>query len=103
MEGGIEVPEMSDRDIREALIAIARAVTIEANLNMMSRVVESTMTTRLRDFVIINPPIFLGSNVGEDPQEFFDGVYNMLSAMGVTSREKAELSSYQLVDVCQIW
>ena len=44
VEGGIEVPEISYRDIREALIAIARAVTIQANLIMMPRVVESTMT-----------------------------------------------------------
>ena len=29
-----------------------------------------------------------------DPQEFLDGVYNVLSAIGVTSREKAELASY---------
>ena len=48
------------------------------------------MTSRLREFVRMNPPIFLGSKVGEDPQEFVDGVYKVLSAMGVTFREKAE-------------
>ena len=40
---------MSNGEIREALIAISRVVTIKANLNMMPRVVESTMTSRLRD------------------------------------------------------
>ena len=44
VDGGIKVAEMSNRDIRESLISIARAVTIQANLNMMPRVVESTMT-----------------------------------------------------------
>ena len=39
------------------------------------------MTSRLGDFVRMNPPIFLGSKVGEDPQEFLDGVYKVLSAM----------------------
>ena len=34
-------------------------------------VVECIMT-RLRDFVSINPPIFLGSKLGEDTQEFID-------------------------------
>ena len=38
-----------------------------------------------------------------DPQEFLDGVYNVLSAIGVTSREKAELASYQLRHVAQVW
>ena len=60
------------------------------NMSMVSRVnvVEKTMTTRLRNFVTMNPPIILGSKVGEDPQEFLDGVYKVLSSMGVTSWEK---------------
>ena len=51
----------------------------------------------------MNPPIFLRSKVGEDPQEFLDNVYKVVSAIGVTSKEKAELASYQLRDVSQIW
>ena len=35
--------------------------------------------------------------------EFLDEVYKFLSAMGVTSREKPELASYQLRNVSQIW
>ena len=54
-----------------------------------------TMTSRLTYFVRMNPPILLGSKVGEDTLEFHDGVYKVLSAMAVTSREKAELGSYQ--------
>ena len=49
VEGVIEVVEMSNREIRESLIAIARAVTMQVNLNMMPRVVESTMPSRLRN------------------------------------------------------
>ena len=64
---------------------------------------KSTMTSRLRDFVRINPPIFIVSKVNEDSQEFLDGVYKVLGAMGVTSSEKSELASYQLRDVSQIW
>ena len=93
VKGDIKVPERSNREIREAMIATPRVMTMQANLNMMPRVVESTMTSRLRDFVRMNPPIFLGSKVNEDPQHFLDGVYKVLSAMGVTSREKAELAS----------
>ena len=61
------------------------------------------MTSRLRDFVRMNPPIFPVSKGGEYFQEFLDGVYKVLSAMMVTSREKAELASYQSMDVPQIW
>ena len=62
------------------------------NFSMMPRVnvVERTMTSRLRDFLRMTPPFFLGFMVREDPQEFLDGVYKVLSSMRVTSREKAE-------------
>ena len=59
------------------------------------------MTSRFRDFFRMNPPIILFTKVNEDPQDFLDGVYNVFSAMGVTSREKAELAWYQLRDVSQ--
>ena len=70
MEGGNEVseahPELTNREIREALVALGQAMTTQINLSMMPKVnvVKSTMTSRLRDFVRINPPIFLCSKVG---------------------------------------
>ncbi|TMW89773.1 hypothetical protein EJD97_016640 [Solanum chilense] len=47
----VDPPELSNRDIREAFISLARAMTTQANLSMVTRVnvVESTMTSRLRD------------------------------------------------------
>ena len=45
-------------------------------------VLERTVSSRLRDFVSINPPIFLVSKVGEEPQEFLDGVCKVLIPMG---------------------
>nr|XP_010326209.1 uncharacterized protein LOC104649162 [Solanum lycopersicum] len=54
------------------------------------------MASKLRDFVSLNPPTFLGSKVGEDPQAFLDEVYKIVHAMGVSSREKMDLASYQL-------
>ena len=56
---------------------------------------DSTMTSILRDFVRMNPPFVLCSKVGEDPQQFLDVVYKVLSDMGVTSRGKSELDYYQ--------
>ena len=62
--------ELSDRDIREALLALARVVTTQVKLSMVPRanVAESTMMSRLRVFFRMNTLIFLGSNVGEDPK-----------------------------------
>ena len=95
---------MSNRDIREALPSLSRSMTNQVNSSMAPRenMLESSITSRLRDFLRINPPIFLGFKVGEDPQEFIDEVYKIVHDMRVTSREKAKLSSYQLKDVDQV-
>ena len=49
-------------------------MTTQINKDIGPRVnaLKSTMTSRLRDFSRINPRIFLGYKVGEDPQEFLD-------------------------------
>ena len=47
------------------------------------------MTTRLRDFVMMNRPIFLVSKVGEDPQDLLNEVYKIVHCIGVNYREKA--------------
>lgn len=63
-------PDLNNSD------AFAQAVTTKVNWSMVPKmnVVESSMTSRLRDYVRINPLIFIFSKVGEDPQEFVDGV-----------------------------
>ena len=60
----------------EALLTLARFMNTNLNRGVESRVnvVENTMTSRLRDIVRTNPHIFLASKVGEDPQEFLDGM-----------------------------
>ena len=50
----------------------------------------------------INPPIFFCYKVAEDPKSLLDEVYNIVHAMGVASREKTELSLYQLKDVAEV-
>ena len=60
---------MTNGKFREALLTLARDLTTHVNRSIDQRVnyVESTMTSRLRDFVRMNSPIFLSSMVGEDP------------------------------------
>ena len=51
------------------------------------------------DFTRINSPLFFGSKVNEDPQDFLDEVNNILYSMGVSSNGRSNLASYQLKDV----
>ena len=88
---------LSNSDIRDVLLTLAEAMTSKENLSMVPwmNVMEITMSSKLRDYMRMNPPIFIGSKVGEDPQEFQDGVYKVLTAKRVTYRENTALASYQ--------
>ncbi|TMX04002.1 hypothetical protein EJD97_012228 [Solanum chilense] len=82
--------ELSNSDTREGLLALAQAMTTQLNLSMVPRLnaVESTMKSCLLYFVRMNPFIFLGSKVGEDPQEFLDVVYEKLEWSGSSDQEQ---------------
>lgn len=69
---------------REALFALARAMIPHVNIgvNTMVNTIGSTMTSRLRDLVRMNPSIFHGWKLEEDPYEFHYGVYKVFSFMG---------------------
>ncbi|WMV46121.1 hypothetical protein MTR67_039506 [Solanum verrucosum] len=51
----------------------------------------------------MNPPKFLGSQIGKNPQNFMDEVKKFFEVMQVTENVRVELASYQLKDVAHIW
>ncbi|TMW86493.1 hypothetical protein EJD97_021303 [Solanum chilense] len=63
-------PEMTNREIRESLITLARPMITHVNIGVTPRVnsMEGTMTSILKDFDWMNPPIILVSMMGEDPK-----------------------------------
>ena len=62
-------------------------IHVNKGIKLRVNAIESTMTSRLRDFVRMNPLFFFLSLRWEKiPQEFLNGLYKVLSAMGVTSR-----------------
>ena len=62
----------------------AQSMTAQANRDIASRPHQqvTTLSSRLRDFTRINPPIFYWSMVEEYPKEFLDEAYKVLYAMG---------------------
>ena len=58
---------------------------------------------RIREFLRMNSPEFSVAKVEEDPSGYIHEVYKPLDIMGVTSREKAELTAYQFKGIAQIW
>ena len=58
-------PDMTNGEIRETLLALARAMITNVNRSVEPRVnaIESTITPSLREFLRMNPHIFLVSKV----------------------------------------
>ena len=50
--------------------------------------------TRVRDFVRMNLPEFLGSQTNEDPQSFMDVINKLFELMHVTRNDRVELALY---------
>lgn len=95
---------MTNGVISESLLALPGDMKTHMNWGVETKfnALKNTITSRLRDFVRINPHIFLSSKVGEEPQEFPDGVYKLLSYIWLISREKEELDLFQWNEVSQI-
>ncbi|XP_049378060.1 uncharacterized protein LOC125842795 [Solanum stenotomum] len=74
----VEVPDMTNEEIKSTFLILARAMAAQATRDVGPRVNanEGTMVSNLRDFVRMNPLVFLGSKantpVGADPIEWED-------------------------------
>ena len=95
---------MIDREIRSAFFTLAQPTTTQAQevatqaqamaakenreVGPLVQPNFSTTASRLRDFTRMNPHMFYGSKVNEDPQDFIDEVYKIIYAMGLTLNER---------------
>ena len=52
------------------------------------------MAARVRDFVKMNPPEFLGSQANVDLQNFLDEIKKIFEVMQVIGNDQVELASY---------
>ena len=84
---------------------VTNHVATQANLGVgpQPQANASTLAPTNRDFMRINPLTFHATKVDEDPQGFIDDVFKVVDVMGVTPREKANLATYQLEDVAEVW
>ena len=82
---------------------LAQALTVQTNRDVVASLVGGMSSYRITKFLRMNPSKYSGSKVEEYSNGFIDEVYKNLFIIGFTSREKAELASYQLKDVAHVW
>ena len=95
--------EVSNAEFRNAIQMFAESMTnqikwVHAHVNENG----GSVAARVRDFVSMNLPEFIGSQTNEDPQYFLDDIKKIFEVMKVTIIDRVELAPYQLKDVAHI-
>ncbi|WMV57409.1 hypothetical protein MTR67_050794 [Solanum verrucosum] len=60
-------------------------------------------TSRIREFLRMNPSSFTCSSDTEDPKNFVEELQKVFEIMHVTNAERVELAAYQLNGITRIW
>ncbi|WMV46212.1 hypothetical protein MTR67_039597 [Solanum verrucosum] len=60
-------------------------------------------TSRIREFLRMNPPSFTSSSVTEDPKNFVEELQKVSEIMHVADTERVELAAYEMKGVARIW
>ncbi|XP_059290726.1 uncharacterized protein LOC132044255 [Lycium ferocissimum] len=86
-----------DQDLRNAVQLLARLVATQTQ--RQAGLLDRAVSSRVRDILTLYPPIFMGTNPKEDPQNFVDRIGHALRVMHASDTESVELASYRLWDV----
>uniref|UniRef100_M1E1D2 Gag-pol protein n=1 Tax=Solanum tuberosum TaxID=4113 RepID=M1E1D2_SOLTU len=94
--------EVTNVEFREAIQILSQVVTNQAGQLRGARQEEAD-TSRIHEFLRINPPSFTGSSPTVDPENFIEELNKVFDAMHVADTELVELAVYQLENVARTW
>ena len=64
---------------------------------------EKPRNSRVREFLALIPPQFMGTDRREDPQHFVDQLHRIFRVMHASATESVELAAFRLRDVAVLW
>ena len=78
------------QNFRKPIQLLVKSMTNQNNQQVLvpTNRIDRSMAARVCDFVRMNPPKFLGSQVGKDPQKFIDKVKKIFGVMSVTGSDR---------------
>ncbi|XP_070046643.1 uncharacterized protein [Nicotiana tomentosiformis] len=100
-------PGVSYGDLRGAIQMLAQIVASQAQRSNVAPASSSqqrdSTSSRVNRFLHVDPPVFTGTDLEEDPQDFIDEMHKTLRFMRGTKTEGVELASYRLKRVAYSW
>ena len=109
---GREVPaeppmNTTDQDPRNAVHMLTQLVAAQSQGQTGPMTHEDdaarVASRKTQDFLKLDPPIFTGSDLKADPQDFVDQIQRALEVMHVTGVETVELTAYRLKGEAILW
>nr|AAV31171.1 Putative polyprotein, identical [Solanum tuberosum] len=79
--------DISNAEFREAIRILSQAVTNQIGQQRGAQY-EGADTSRIREFLGMNPPSFMGSSTTEDPENFIDELKKIFDVMHVADTER---------------
>ncbi|WMV51630.1 hypothetical protein MTR67_045015 [Solanum verrucosum] len=94
--------EVTNVEFREAIRMLSQVVTNQAGQQRGARQEEAD-TSRIREFLRMNPPSFTGSSTAKDSENFIEKLKKVFDVMHVTDTMRVELAAYQMKNVAKTW
>lgn len=94
--------EAANTDFLEVIKMLIQVVTNQVGQQGGSRK-ENTYTSRIHEFLRLNPSSFTGSSTTKDPKIFFEELKNVFDVMHVIEAERVDLDAYQLKNIARTW
>nr|XP_009803916.1 PREDICTED: uncharacterized protein LOC104249233 [Nicotiana sylvestris] len=88
--------------MRSAVQLLTRIVASQAQHHTLG-IADRSVSARVRDFINLDPLVFIGVDPNADPQDFLDLMQRTLQIIHATDIESVEFTSYRLRDVAVTW
>lgn len=96
--------DVTNAEFRKTMQMLAQIVSSQSSRSgNASSAQVSADTSRVTQFMRLNPPVFTGSKPEEDPQDFIDEMEKIFRVMHASNTEGVELAAYQLKGVAYQW